>query len=716
MRRTPVHTVADIVCVALRARVRVFGLFCFVGCPMLTHVVLQGFYQQRLLSFDYGSGVWQWDLDAIARTDVPADVADVLCAHMHSLPQALQDILQYAALLGSHFSLLKLHTVMQLPVSELAAGVCALDASSTLICTAGANELLMLRDAAADEATATPGPSSSSGTIVPSDSARLAECHMAFAHAKIQSAALRLIPPERLGSMHLWIAHHLLLSLCESDLEESAREVLDHLVRGRARALRLFCSLFAQHAHRLRQLVHLATLAGQQSRKAGEPHAALDFFTAALQLLEQLVAFQPAMVSPVVPGFLEECASAPPALASQAARCQCAELAETTTTPPPKEPAIDMSTNLNPLYANFIRVAEPAWQLAYEQTLGLYDELGQMLLLTDSLVAAEGVFEYVHQHARTVIDMAPFFALNISALRQQNRLMEALLCSLNHAEELDVKLIREPSEELRRFMQPPSPLPPDLLHFDDATLAQHPICRLPRNSDHPVALVSMQLLTSMVPVLAHLGSPLFANLAWTMADLTRQHGGCSEAAVAVALVAIDVWRQNDMQLTAYLAQLAMYIVKQDVDCNVRVKGAVFTLCLGRICQTPPLHTLQLARLPQRRPCTPQVRSILLLDVHLTSLPSCPLFVFRSVVQAAARVHFSRVVELRRPARSASRRKRHRLSQQIPRGVWPATRPGALAAADHPGAAQRMVLSAGAHAHAPVAAPGPATASRGTVWR
>jgi len=265
-------------------------------------------------------------------------------------------------------------------------------------------------------------------------------------------------------------------------------------------------------------------------------------------------------------------------------------LAESTTpSPPPKEPAIDMSTNLNPLCANFIRVAESAWQLAYEQTIGLYEELGQMLLLTDSLVAAVGVFEYVHQHARTVIDMAPFFALNISALRQQNRLLEALLCSLHHAEELGVKLIREPTEELRRFMQPPSPLPPDLLHFDDATLAQHPICGLPRNSGQPLALVSMQLLTSMVPVLAHLGSPLFANLAWTMADLTRQHGGCSESAVAVALVAIDVWRQNDMQLAAYLAQLAMYIVKQDDECNVRVKGAVFTLCLGRLCHTTTAH-------------------------------------------------------------------------------------------------------------------------------
>ena len=168
-------------------------------------MLLQGFYQQYLLSFDYHSGVWQWEMESIARTDVPADAADMLCAHMHHLAQELQDILQYAAMLGSHFSLHKLHIIMQLPVSELAAGVCALTASSMLVCTAGSNVLHLLRDSSAEDAATTPEPSSSSASDAP-DSVRLAECRMAFAHDKIQSAALKLIPPQQLATMHLLIA------------------------------------------------------------------------------------------------------------------------------------------------------------------------------------------------------------------------------------------------------------------------------------------------------------------------------------------------------------------------------------------------------------------------------------------------------------------------------------------------------------------------------
>ena len=167
-------------------------------------MLLQGFYQQHLLTFDYHSGVWQWDMDAIARTDVPADAADMLCAHMHHLSQALQDILQYAALLGPHFSLHKLHLVMQLPVSELAASVCALTTCSMLVCTFGSNVLHMLRDST-DECAATPEPSSTSASEAP-DSVRLTECRMAFAHDKIQSAALKLIPPQQVATMHLLIA------------------------------------------------------------------------------------------------------------------------------------------------------------------------------------------------------------------------------------------------------------------------------------------------------------------------------------------------------------------------------------------------------------------------------------------------------------------------------------------------------------------------------
>jgi len=80
--------------------------------------------------------------------------------------QRLRDILPYAALLGSHFSLHDLHIVMQLPASGRI--------ECMLVCTAGSNVLHLLRDSAADDATTPELPSSSAGNV--NDYVRITEC------------------------------------------------------------------------------------------------------------------------------------------------------------------------------------------------------------------------------------------------------------------------------------------------------------------------------------------------------------------------------------------------------------------------------------------------------------------------------------------------------------------------------------------------------------
>ena len=363
-------------------------------------------------------------------------------------------------------------------------------------------------------------------------------------------------------ALFVGVSDRLLNFLPALSLDVLARSVMEHLHAGSAAAPDLYASLFSQHPNRMQQLMKLAQTAGQQAKKAGDWQAAKQLFTHALQLLEQIAL----------------------ATAAAAAASNVRQSSDSSSSPPSPPPPLHLRLLCRPSACpasavssstsgfSFFCIDPIAWRDWYDLTLSLYTELGSALLLTGELLAAEQIFEYAHTRVRSVLDLAPFFALNMSSLRQQNRLVEAVLCSLKHIEELGLSMTDQPAAELITFLQLPSPSPVTGASAGASSpdsVRSHPIFSLRPMTD-PTILVSMQLLVSMVPMLTRLGSSVLTTVTHTLNDLTRRYGVCAESAIGIVLYGVVRWKDNDIQAAAYMARLALQMALRMEDKLVSV--------------------------------------------------------------------------------------------------------------------------------------------------
>ena len=506
------------------------------GSPFFLLQLLQSLYSRRLLWFDFETGEWKWQLADIVSCDVPSDVVGMLTSHMSELSTRAQQVLQYAACIGRSFSLQMLATATEMPQGLLVESVCELEREGMLMCTAHANELAILNSV--DTAAITGSSSSSSSTSsssLPSVSGRLDEIILQFSHDHVRDAAYKLSPVD-IPRLHLLICDRLLDAHTLSGLMPVAREIVSHLMAGQSDTVaHLHSSLFAAHPQRMQLLMELARAAGMQARKAGEFANARDFFTQALRLLEQIATTEQGAPSP-----------APASSSSSSFVPMCG--------PGP-------SSVSPPMQFDFITVSPSVWSRFYDEALSVYAELGLTLLLTGELTACEQIFEYVHLRAHDVLDMREFFVLNLASLRQQNRLVEAVCCSLKHIEELGLKLLEQPTPELLASLDPPAVPAGTKRGWDGDSLESHPISKLPRNTN-PHSMVSMQLLVAMLPLLVRLASPLMSSVAATLNDLTVRHGRRAESAVGVGLHAVWLWQRDRLEDAHWTMQLALHLAKR----------------------------------------------------------------------------------------------------------------------------------------------------------
>jgi len=90
------------------------------GNPFFINEFLKTLYQNRLLVFSYSQMAWQWDINAIKKTQSTENVIDLLRYRLDKLSEDLQNIIKLAACMGHIFDIQKLALISQTPLNKLA--------------------------------------------------------------------------------------------------------------------------------------------------------------------------------------------------------------------------------------------------------------------------------------------------------------------------------------------------------------------------------------------------------------------------------------------------------------------------------------------------------------------------------------------------------------------------------------------------------------------
>jgi len=502
------------------------------GNPLFMNQSLKSYHDAGLIAFNFATARWEWNMDELHATPVLSDVVELVLQEMRSLSSDAQTVLKFSATSDNRFNLHLLQVITGMPVGELCRSVSELERAGLLLCLSHAQDLLLLSQHRVDSSAAE-SSSIVDGPPVPdaTSTSRLASVVLRFAHDKVQSAAFKLIPPSDIPLMHYRIASRLLHGFDESEREEYALEIINHVNSGApmlrrgasteaeaqagaaagtgaqtddaatttigecattvadaaaAAAAECWCSLFAEPGV-LSRIIALELVAGRQAKRATAYDSALHMFTAALRLLQVYHGDAACVVS-----------------------------------------SIDAAAEIASHPIGLLYVSDAVWAAAYPDCLALYSEIAQSLFLLPHHSALQQCVEYALSHIPNVLDRGTLMDLHVGSLSFQNRYDEAVEVGITHLRALGVELMPAMTPDLSSWIFSV----PDLA--DESTYKQHPVFAMPEMSDEKIAM-AMHLLSVLDAPLFFMGSPAFLSLTWTMLDLTRQFGVVPDSAFAFAV-------------------------------------------------------------------------------------------------------------------------------------------------------------------------------------
>jgi len=207
-----------------------------------------------------------------------------------------------------------------------------------------------------------------------------------FAHDRVQAAALKLIPPDRMSGVHCSIASLLIVNLSGSELEKAAVDICGHINTA---GLDGFCSdrasapvadgwpqFFAQEGM-VDCVIALEKAAGRQAKAASAYDSAIRFFSAALQLLQRQDSVK--------------------------------ERDVTATTEPVSVGSFPAALPASPDRSSFPLTSAVCWSLSRAACLRVYKELVDCFYLSSSYDTAICCIEYVLERVTDLHERAGFF-------------------------------------------------------------------------------------------------------------------------------------------------------------------------------------------------------------------------------------------------------------------------------------------------------------------
>jgi predicted ATPase/signal transduction histidine kinase len=208
---------------------------------------LKSLAEERLLTFDFSTSLWQWEIETIRTKNITDNVVELMSSKILRLPSDEQEILKRGACLGSSFDL---ETVVLLVQDGADTAVAGIEHLRQKLYTA-------LRK----------------GYIQP-----LEENRYKFAHDRIQQAIYGLIDAAKREESHIAIGRLLLARLSESEVEKRLFDIVNQCNSG------LRCVSGEQEKERLAWLNHRA---GVKAKLNSAFAPALEYFEMGIQLLRE---------------------------------------------------------------------------------------------------------------------------------------------------------------------------------------------------------------------------------------------------------------------------------------------------------------------------------------------------------------------------------------------------------------------------------------------
>ncbi|PSB51945.1 serine/threonine protein kinase [filamentous cyanobacterium Phorm 6] len=252
------------------------------GNPFFITQLLSTLHSEKLLSFDFNLGAWQWDIVEIEAAGI-ADysVVELVARNIQQLPEETQQVLKLAACIGNRFSLEHLALVREKSGSETAAHLWeGLQAGLILPMNDAYKIPLVDEERVKTHRTG--------GTLIPQNN----QNHPAiiqrsidyrFLHDRVQQAAYSLIPDSQKKQTHLKIGYLLLHKGGHGGTAPTASEIAENIF-DIVNQLNIGVEFITNEEQRY-ELANFNLIAGKKAKDSAATQAALKYFNAGLELL-----------------------------------------------------------------------------------------------------------------------------------------------------------------------------------------------------------------------------------------------------------------------------------------------------------------------------------------------------------------------------------------------------------------------------------------------
>ncbi|MEH2296427.1 trifunctional serine/threonine-protein kinase/ATP-binding protein/sensor histidine kinase [Nostoc sp.] len=211
---------------------------------------LKSLYTDMLLSFDYPTKQWCWDLEQIQAKDITDNVVELMTKKIVNLPERTQRNLQLAACIGNNFDLSNLAVISEESAKQVLDHLLPALQEGLIVFS---NNQYYLRNVG-DE--------------------KKASCK--FQHDRVQQSAYSLIPEAQKQATHLKIGRLILSNTSTAEQEEKIFEIVNHLNIG----AELINTQSEQN-----ELLKLNLLAGRKAKASAAYEAAMGYFLIGIKLL-----------------------------------------------------------------------------------------------------------------------------------------------------------------------------------------------------------------------------------------------------------------------------------------------------------------------------------------------------------------------------------------------------------------------------------------------
>ena len=184
------------------------------GNPFFINEFLKSLYAEKLLSFDFHQGGWQWNLSQILARNITDNVVELMVDKLRKLGEETQQVLQLASSIGNQFELQTLAIVCEKSPQATAANLWVAMAEGLVLPLGNAYKLIDLDvEGLANE------------VVV----------EYKFAHDRIQQAAYSLIPEAEKQELHWQVGQLLLQNTPPNEREQKIFAIVNQLNLGRDR-------------------------------------------------------------------------------------------------------------------------------------------------------------------------------------------------------------------------------------------------------------------------------------------------------------------------------------------------------------------------------------------------------------------------------------------------------------------------------------------------